>query len=125
MARIDKYNPVSGGFRAPLNAALTGAAAPVAVSINTSGRVVVGGGTIGVVGVICCPYDKAAGEIVDVMTSGELVEFGGTAGTVYTANTTTGALSNGAKSATQHVVGWTVEPDRLIVRTGILPYIGT
>src|SRR5580765_1867101 len=107
MARIDKTNPTSGSFRAPLNAALTGAAAPIAVSINTSGRVVVGAGTIGIVGIIVSPYDKGAGDIVDVLTSAELVEFGGTAGTVYTANTTTGVLSNGAKSATQHVIGWT------------------
>lgn len=125
MARIDKYQPVAGGFRAPLNAAYTGAAAAIGVGLNSSGRVVVGAGTTGIVGVICSPYDKGAGDIIDVMTNGELVEFGGAAGTVYTANTTTGAITSGAKSATQHVVGHTVEADRLIVRTQALPYIGT
>lgn len=116
MARIDKYQPVAGGFRAPLNAAYTGAAAPIAVGINSSGRVVVGAGATGIVGVICSPYDKAAGDIIDVMTNGELVEFGGAAGTMYTANTTTGVITSGAASATQFKVGFTVEADRLIVR---------
>lgn len=116
MARIDKYQPVAGGFRAPLNAAYTGAAAPIGVGINSSGRVVAGAGQSGIVGVVCAPYDKAAGDIVDCMTNGELVEFGGAAGTVYTANTTTGAISNAAPSATQVRVGHTVEADRLIVR---------
>lgn len=125
MARIDKYDPVSGGFRAPLNAALTGAVAPLAVGLNGSGRVVAGASTTGIVGVIVSPYDKAAGDIIDVMTAGELVEFGGAAGTVYTANTTTGVISSTAKSATQQVVGWTVEADRLIVRAGAVPFIGT
>jgi len=116
MARIDKYDPIAGGFRAPLNAAYTGADAPIAVGINGSGRVVVGASSTGIVGVVCSPVDKAAGDPIDVMTAGELVEFGGAAGTVYTANTTTGVISNTAKSATQVVVGWTVEADRLIVR---------
>lgn len=124
MARIDKYDPVSGGFRAPLNADLTGAAAPLGVGLNASGRVVAGAGVTGIVGVIVSPYDKNAGDIIDVMTAGEMVEFGGAAGTVYTANTTTGVISNAAKSATQHVVGHTVEADRLIVRTSVLPFIG-
>lgn len=116
MARIDKYDPISGGFRAPLNAAYTGAAAPIAVGINGSGRVVAGASVTGIVGIICSPYNKAAGDIVDVMTDGELVEFGGAAGTVYTANTTTGVISSAAGSVTQVVVGFTVEADRLIVR---------
>jgi hypothetical protein len=125
MSRIDKYQPVAGGFRAPLNAALTGAVAPLGVGLNSSGRVVVGAGTTGIVGVIVSPYNKAAGDIIDVMTAGELVEFGGAAGTVYTANTTSGVISSGAKSATQHVVGHTVEADRLIVRTTVAAFIGT
>lgn len=116
MARIDKYQPVAGGFRAPLNAALTGATAPKAVGLNSSGRVVAGAGQTGIVAVICSPYDKGAGDIIDCMTNGELVEFGGVAGTVYTANTTTGVISSAAASATQKVVGFTVEADRLIVR---------
>lgn len=115
MARFDKYDPVSGGFRAPLNAAYTGAAAPIGVGM-TAGKIVVGEGSTGIIGVICLPYNKAAGDIVDVMTSGEIVEAGLAAGTVYTANTTTGVISSGAASATQKVVGFTVEAARLIVR---------
>lgn len=117
MARIDKYQPVAGGFRAPLSAALTGAAAPLGVGINASGRVVVGAGQTGIVGVICSPADKGAGDIIDIMTNGELVEFGGVAGTRYTANTTTGVLSVTVAGATQIAIGWTVEADRLVVRT--------
>lgn len=116
MARIDKYNPVSGGFRAPLNAAYTGSPNVVGVGINNSGRVVVGGGVTGIVGVVCLPQDKAVGVVVDVMTDGEIVQFGGTLGSLYTANTTTGAVSTTAPSATQTPVGWTVEANRLIVR---------
>lgn len=125
MARIDKTEPNVGSFRAPLNANLTGGAAPLGVGINSSGRVVVGAGQTGVVGIIVSPYDKVAGDIIDVLHLGQLVEFGGAAGTVYTANTTTGVISTTAKSATQHVVGFTVEADRLIISTGVLPFIGT
>lgn len=119
MARIDKYQPVAGGFRAPLHAAYTGAAAAIGVSLNSSGRVVVGAGNTGITGVIVSPFDKAAGDTIDVMTAGEMVEFGGAAGTVYTANTTTGVISNAAASATQVKVGHTVEADRLVVRLGL------
>jgi hypothetical protein len=116
MARIDKTDSAIGGTRAPLNAAYTGAAAPIGVGINSSGRVVAGAGQTGIIGVVCCPYDKAAGDIIDVLQFADLVEFGGAAGTVYTANTTTGVISNAAASATQKVVGFTVEADRLVVR---------
>lgn len=116
MARIDKYDPVSGGFRAPLNAAYTGSPNVVGVGINNQGKVVVGAGVTGVIGVICLPQDKAAGAVVDVMTDGEIVQFGGTVGSLYTVNTTTGAVSTTAASATQTPVGWTVEANRLIVR---------
>lgn len=123
MARIDKYDPISGGFRAPLAAAYTGAAAPIAVGLNASGQVVTPtDSNCGIVGVICSPYDKAAGDVIDVMTAGELVEFGGSAGTVYTANTTTGVISTTAASATQTPIGFTVEADRLIVRKAVAPF---
>lgn len=126
MARIDKYDPVSGGFRAPLNAAYTASDTPVAVGLNSTGKVVAGAGTTGIVGVLLVPtgggggiagyVDKAAGDIVDVMTAGEIVEFSGAAGTLYTANTTTGVISSAAASGTQIPVGYTVEASRLIVR---------
>lgn len=116
MARFDKYEPHVGGFRAPLNAAYTGSASAIGVGLNSSGRVVVGAGATGIVGVICQPADRAAGDIVDVMTSGELIEFAGTAGTVYTALTTTGVIGVTAADGTHIRIGFTVEGDRLIVR---------
>lgn len=125
MARIDKYNPEGGGFRAALAGAYTGAAAPIGVGLDANGRVVAGAGTTGVIGVLCKPDDAAALAIVDVMNHGEIVEFSGAAGTVYTANTTTGAITSGAASATQTPIGFTAEADRLIVQRSVQPYIGT
>lgn len=115
MARIDKYDPVDGGFRAPLNAAYTGSATPVAAAINSSGRAITGGaGQTGFVGVLCKPDDAAAGQVVDIMTHGELVDCSGlAAGTTYYANATTGALQT---TQTDYYVGFTVEATRLIVR---------
>lgn len=101
MARYDKYNPISGGFRAPLAANLTldtnGEFGPKAVSLNTSGRVVVGtAGSSGLIGIVVKngarqPWTATtagpkgtvnaataigcmAGDIVDVMTGGEIVD---------------------------------------------------
>ena len=125
MARYDKYDPKAGGFRAPVAAAYTGAAAAIGVGLDSNGRIVAGAGQTGIIGVLAKPDNAAALEILDVMTAGEIVEFGGAAGTVYTANTTTGVISNAAKSATQVVVGFTVEADRLIVRAYPNPFIGT
>lgn len=119
MARIDKSNPEAGTTRAPLAAAYTGASAPIAVGLNSSGRVVPGAGQTGIIGVVCLPNDKAAGEIIDVMRNGEIIEFAGAAGTKYTANTTTGVISNAAASATQIVIGHTVEATRLVVNVGV------
>ena len=118
MARIDKYDPVDGGFRAPLAADYAGSASPVGVGLDANGRVVVGVSVaaVGIVGVLCKPDAIKAGQIVDIMTDGEIVEFSGTAGTAYTANTTTGVISNAAASATQIRVGFTVEATRLVVR---------
>jgi len=137
MARFDKYNSEGGsGFRAPLAAAYTAADTVIAVGLDVNGRVVPGAGQTGIVGVIVKPAGAPltmgtipAGTMVDVMDHGEVVEFptaaGGAAGTVYTANTTTGVVSNAAMSATQIVVGFTVEASRLIVRVRTPLYIGT
>lgn len=124
MARIDKYDPISGGYRAPILAAIAtphdgvigGGTAPIAVGHDTNGRVVPGAGNTGIRGVICLSSKAAAGDVVDVMTDGEIVDIGGTAGTSYTANTTTGVISNAAASASQIPVGHTVEVGRLVVR---------
>lgn len=113
MARIDKYEPLGGGFRAKLAADYTGSANPIGVGLNSSGLVVPGAGQTGVLGVICLPKDKKAGDPVDVMTDGELVGFGGAAGTVYYAHASTGVIST---TASLYRVGATVEASRLVVR---------
>ena len=117
MARIDKYHPVASGFRAPLAADWAGSATPVGVGLDSNGRVTVGVSVaaVGIIGVLCKPGAAKAGDIVDVMRSGEIVEFAGAAGTAYTANTTTGVISNAAASATQIRVGFTIEATRLRV----------
>lgn len=116
MARIDKYDPVSGGFRAPLAAAYAGSETPVGVGLDVNGRVVVGAGNSGIVAVVAIPDAKKSGEIVDCMTDGELVEFAGAAGTVYRVTDATGVIDAGAPGAGQTRIGHTVEATRLIVR---------
>jgi hypothetical protein len=129
MARYDKYDPVSGGFRAPLAADLTKTSAgnPIGVGLNTSGQVVPGAGNTGVIGVLATTKDMKAGDIVDVMTAGECVDCVAplVAGTAITAATVGGALGVGAGSATLTPVGVTVEATRLVVRRTVQPYIGT
>jgi hypothetical protein len=122
MSRFDKYDPYDGGFRARLNAALaaTEAGKLKVVSINTSGRVVIGGGaTTDFRGVICPTEAMAAGDAIDVMTDGEIADVTTTAGVAFTA----GALIYGhldgtvdAVATAGKLVGFTVEIDRLIVR---------
>lgn len=120
-AHYDKYDPISGGFRAPLAAAVSGAnvRVPRAVSLDANGRVVLGtAGASGFVGVIVAHKDMAIGEIVDVMTAGEIVDVTGlAAGTKYYA-TAGGPLATTAPAAGANagLVGWTVESDRLVVR---------
>ena len=125
MARYDKYDPLSGGFRAPLNAdwAVADYGVPIGVGLNATGRVVKGTGATGILGVLVVDgrveggvvksQPKKAGDIVDVMTDGEIVDVASlNAGTAYVANTTTGALA----TATGTYVGFTVEASRLVVR---------
>lgn len=141
-ARYDKYEPIAGGFRAPLAADLTFDAAghfgPKAVSLNASGQVVVGtAAQSGCVGVLiknvplypnmgnipgavnaAVPIGGKAGNVVDIMTAGEIVSIPGlVAGTTYY------AAADGSLTATPPVagtnstiIGFTVEADRLVVR---------
>lgn len=137
-AVYDKYDGIVGGFRAQLNADLTfsasGGFGPKVVSLNTTGKVVVGtAGQSGFVGVlvknvplypnlgsvagqvnIAVSIGGRAGEVVDIMTAGEIiVPTGLAAGTKYYAKSD-GTLS--ATAADGPLVGWTVEATRLIVR---------
>lgn len=124
MARYDKYDPKDGGFRAPLDAAIADADAwtPFGVGLNANGRVVVGGGNTGVVGVLIAHGAKSAGDVVDVMTDGEIVEIdGGVAGSPYAAaadGTLAAGAAGGAPAAGTVAVGFTVEATRLVVRAG-------
>lgn len=112
MARYDKYDPVSGGFRAPLAADLSTTDTVIGVGLDASGNVVPGAGQSGVVGAVVVTREMNAGDIVDVMTDGEVVEAGLTAGTAYYA-----ANADGAVATTGDVyLGHTVEADRLVVR---------
>lgn len=145
MARYDKYDPISGGFRAKLNANLTpdvnGEVGPIGVSLNTSGRLVEGGAAGAIKGVLVknaaregAPrystgmqgdpnpdafIGQRAGDPVDVMTSGEIVGLSGlglTPGASIYAAAADGALTETATSNTY--VGFMVEADRLVVRMG-------
>lgn len=122
MARYDKYNPFSGGFRAPLAANWLDAdvAVPVGVGLDVNGRIVKGAGNTGIVGVIVIDSKgKVAGTVVDTMTAGEIVDCTGlTAGTTYYINDTTGALETAAPAAGVNKVlaGRTVEAQRLVVQ---------
>ena len=131
MARFDKYNPVGGGFRAPLAAAVasTDIGGVFAVGIDSAGKVVRGTGQTGYVGVICPGRTFAAGQPIDVMTHGEIVEFTtGAAGAAFAAAAagtnfyggSSGALTVTAPGAGTNAVklGHTVEASRLVVRVG-------
>lgn len=136
--RYDKYDPISGGFRAKLNADLTfdseGSSGVKGISLNTSGLVVIGtGGNTALAAVMlknvplypnlgsvpgavnpAVPVGGKAGQVVDCMTDGEIVDVPGltAGGRVFT--TPAGALSMTATSNFQ--VGITVEATRLVVR---------
>lgn len=120
-AHYDKYDPISGGFRAASAAAIPDVDPNVvrAVSLDANGRMVIGtAGNTGGIGVFVAHKAVGVGEVVDIMTHGEIVDVAGlTAGTVYYANAD-GTFTNVAPAAGVNAVrvGWTVEADRLIVR---------
>jgi hypothetical protein len=124
MSRYDKYDPFDGGFRARLNAAIPAADAGKiqAVSLNSTGRVVIGdggGGLVAIRGVICATEAMAAGDAIDVMTDGEIADATFTVGTAFVAGTLVYAQTTGVvnqTSASAKAIGFTVELDRLIVR---------
>lgn len=115
MTRFDKYDPISGGFRAPLAADWPSGdlSKIIPCGLNASGAVVKGAGNTGVKGVVCLTKIRHAGEIVDVMTDGEVVEATGlTAGTNYYGSAA-GAVGT---TNTDTYLGNTVEATRLVVR---------
>jgi hypothetical protein len=77
--RFDKYDGFVGGFRAPLNAAMSSTANDVgkvqAVGINTSGKVIIGSAAVtGIIGLICPTKVMAANDPIDVMKLGEIMD---------------------------------------------------
>jgi hypothetical protein len=130
MARYDKYDPISGGFRAPLAADFTTAAnfgKVYAVRLNASGQVVIGstGANTGIVGLMVLTKATYAGEVVDVMTHGEIVDLNTStpfdnfaaapvAGTDYFGVAADGTIS--ATATANFRIGHTVEAKRLVVR---------
>lgn len=137
MSRYDKYNPVSGGFRAKLNAAWTATSGPagvtdlnriIVVELNASGRVIKATSPVTAVGIVILTGAKAAGDVVDVMTAGEIVEIDGadvqgavapTAGQRYFFDATASrmALVAAPVAGTNYfILGRMVEATRLVVR---------
>jgi hypothetical protein len=122
MSRYDKYDPYDGGFRAKLNAAITSSNVGkiYAVSINTSGKVVIGGtGLVDIRGLICPTEPLAANMPIDVMTDGEIANATETAGTAFTAGALVYAHTDGTVDDTAtsgKAMGFTVELDRVIAR---------
>jgi hypothetical protein len=138
-ARYDKYDPISGGFRAALAADLTfdaeGSSGIKGVSLNANGLMVVGtAGQSGLVGVMLknvglypglgniaggvnayAPIGGKAGDVVDIMTDGEIVDVPGLAAGSKVYTTPAGVLTTAA-TAGNFRIGFTVEAWRLIVR---------
>jgi hypothetical protein len=138
LSRYDKYDPYSGGFRAPLAAdfAYTGAvpnknhadlAKLFAVSENASGQIVkFGSAALNFAGVLILTEPMAAGTMVDVMTDGEVVDL--VDAEILAADTLAAGQSLFADSSTatgqltaasavgDFYVGKTVELTRLVVR---------
>jgi hypothetical protein len=139
VSRYDKYDPKSGGFRAPANAAWTATSGPAGVTdlyrvtgvaLNASGRAIRATTALGCVGITIAHGPKDAGSPLDIMTNGEVIELdaadiqGGTAptaGTKYYLDTTAGRLTATAPAAGTNAfyVGTTVEANRLVVRCGM------
>lgn len=124
--RYDKVEPMGGSFRAPLAAAISAddVGKVQGVSINNSGRAVIGGAdALSIKGVICAVKPMAIGDIIDVMTDGEITNFTDAAGAAVAAGANlyvafaTGIVSVTSTGSPQYV-GHTVEASRLVVRVG-------
>lgn len=121
-ARIDKTDSAVGVVRGTLNADITNTEWNKlrAVGINSSGKVVLGAGQTGIVGIAI--FDRTnyrAGKRVDIFKLGEAILTDTdilVAGTRYTANTTTGVVSSTAASGTQIAIGYTQEADRFVIQ---------
>lgn len=121
MPRYDKYDGVSGGFRATLAADVVSGDYNkiVGVGLNASGLATPKlPSTSGIKGVAVLDKTvRKAGNRIDIMTDGEIVfssdETPLTAGTTYYVDPATGLL---ATVESRYMVGTTVEAWRLVVR---------
>lgn len=121
MARIDKYEPLTGGHRARLGFAVVAGDLNkvIPVGLDANGRIVKGAGQTGVIGVCVFTQVMASGKYADVMQDGEVVEMninhaGIVAGQRYYSDAA-GVIST---TNTGKPLGWTAEATRLIVRVG-------
>lgn len=131
MARVDKYDPITGGFRAHVAVDFPDAdlGKLFGYGIDSGGKIVKGAGTTGVVGVWVVtskpgrvgPNKEIA--VIDCMREGCITDFCptagvpgtdvGVAGTAYFSDAA-GVISSVAAVGSVYV-GHTVEPDRLEV----------
>lgn len=126
MARIDKYDPVAGGFRARLGFAPAASEVGdvIAVVIDGSSLVQKTSDAVTCDGVICLSSLLNQGDVVDVMTHGEIVDIGANNNvTGYAAGARAYAATAGAVGVTAPgagvngtYLGRYVEAWRLVVR---------
>lgn len=124
MARFDKYDPISGGFRCRLGFAPSAAEVGdvIPVSVNGSGVLIKATATA-CDGVICLSRQHSLNDVVDCMTAGEIVDVvatDGVTGAAAGATVFAGAGVIGTTAPTAGVngirIGKFVEAWRLIVR---------
>ncbi len=127
MARFDKYDPVSGGFRGRLGWAPVASEIGdvIAVTVNGSGIVVKTTAATDVCeGVVCMSRAMSQGDVIDVMTDGEIVDVGANDNVTGAA---TGAVAYAGASGAVNVtapgagvngtkIGRFIEAWRLVVR---------
>lgn len=131
MARVDKYDYETGGFRAHVAADYPDAdlGKLFGFGLDTTGKMVKGNSNSGVVGVwVCTEKPGVVGPLrevsrLDIMREGCITDFGptagvpgvdfGTAGTKYFC--TAAGLIVSTAAVGSYYVGTTVEPDRLEV----------
>lgn len=121
MPTYDKYEPYAGGFRAPIDAAvaLADRKKMYAVGLNSAGRVVIGAGQSGILGVLITHNAKAPGDVVDTMTAGEIVWDQADTLPFPAGTALYGVGSDGTVTATatgNTYLGHTVEASRFVVR---------
>jgi hypothetical protein len=122
MARIDKYDPVSGGFRARLGwAPVSGdVGAVIAVDLNSTGQAIKSVDGTDCAGVVCLSSLLNENDVADVMTDGEIVDVDTDTVDGAAAGAKVSAGAGGAVGAaeTGSAVGRFVEAWRLVVRLG-------